>query len=177
MGGGASALEGVMAQSPNRVASDTPALLVEAAIDATIPHRREDLRDAVSVIRRFVLVRLDRDGDGVVIEAAARALGLGERSGRHAPFLRSIRRALDYDLIGLQDHNELAAVSEATLLVRRLLPPLSERLADRLPPGLALEHRRYSLAVHADESPLLRHARQLAHTHQQLGARSAEEAS
>jgi hypothetical protein len=137
------------------------------------------LGPATTWLIRHLNTRLDRDGEGTVIEAAltARALGLGPHSGRHAPFLRSIRRALDYDLIGLEEHNELAAVSEATLLVRRLLPPLSERLADRLPAGLALEHRRYGSAVHADEPPLLRHARQLARTHQQLEAQSAEEST
>jgi hypothetical protein len=124
---------------------------------------------------RHLNARLDRDGDGTVIEAAltARALGLGEHAGRHAPFLRSVRRAVDYDLIGLDENDEALGASEVTLLVRRVLPPLSERLADRLPPSLAIEHRRYGSAVHADESPLLSHVRQLARTHLQLevGAR------
>ena len=57
---------------------------------------------------RHLNARLDNDGDGTVIEAAltARALGLGEHSGRHAPFLRSIRRALDYDLVGLAESDD-----------------------------------------------------------------------
>jgi hypothetical protein len=126
---------------------------------------------------RHLNTRLDRDGDGVVIHSAstARALGLGERSGRHAPFLRSIRRAIDYDLIGIDEQDETSAATETTLLVRRLLPPLPARLAERLPPDLALDHLRFGLTVHADESPLLRHARQLARTHQTLQAGSAEE--
>lgn len=70
-----------------------------------------------------------------MIEAAltARALGLGEHIGRHAPFLRSVRRAVDYDLIGLGENDEALGASEVTLLVRQVLPPLSDRLADRLP--------------------------------------------
>ena len=111
------------------------------------------------LIRRLN-TRLDRDGDGTVIEAAltARALGLGEHAGRHAPFLRSVRRAVDYDLSSLDENDEALAASEVTLLVRRVLAPLSERLANRLPPGLALEHRRTAFTVvrYADESePLL----------------------
>jgi hypothetical protein len=110
-----------------------------------------------------------------VVEASstAKALGLGEHAGRHAPFLRSIRRAIDFDLLGLEETDALGS-GAVTLLVRRLLPPLSERLADRLPPSLALEHRRYGSGIHADESPLLGHVRQLARTHLQLemGART-----
>jgi len=123
--------------------------------------------------------RLDLDGDGTVIEAAltARALGLGEHAGRHAPFLRSIRRALDYDLIGLDEHNEPLSGGEVTLLVRQVLPPLSQRLADRLPPSVAEQQRLRDSAIHADEPSLLRHARQLARTHHRRQAQDDKEAS
>jgi len=129
---------------------------------------------------RHLNSRLDRDGEEIVIEAAltAKALGLGEHAGRHAPFLP----ALDSPRARLRPHrpdphDETHATREVTLLVRRLLPPLSDRLADRLPPSLAEQHRRYDSTIHADEAPLLRHARLLARTHRQLQGQNDKEAS
>jgi hypothetical protein len=115
-------------------------------------------------------MRLDRDGEGVVLEAAltARALGLGEHPGRHAPFLRSIRRAIDYDLVSVGRHDENAPESEVQLLVRRLVPMLSDRLAERLPEPLAREHRRARQGTAHAEGPLERRVHQLARTHQEL---------
>ena len=115
-------------------------------------------------------MRLSREGEGVVLDAAltARALGLGEHPGRHAPFLRSIRRAVDYDLISLGESDENSPESEVQLLVRRLVPMLSTRLAERLPEPLAREHHRALTRSETEETPLARRARQLARTHQQL---------
>jgi len=115
-------------------------------------------------------MRLERDGEGVVLEAAltARALGLGEHPGRHAPFLRSIRRAIDYDLVSVGERDENSPESEVQLLVRRLVPLLSNRLAERLPEPLACEHHRALTLSAGEETPLARRARQLARTHQEL---------
>lgn len=119
---------------------------------------------------RHLNARLDRDGEGVVLQAdlTARALGLGEHSGRHAPFLRSIRRAIDYDLMSVGERDDHAPDTEVSLLVRRLIPLLSDRLADRLPEPLALEHHRAVTKSTRGEIPLVSRARQLAMTHQQL---------
>jgi hypothetical protein len=115
-------------------------------------------------------MRLDHDGEGVVVEAAltARALGLGEHPGRHAPFLRSIRRAIDYDLVSVAERDENSPESLVQLLVRRLVPVLSNRLAERLPEPLAGEHHRALVRSEIEENPLARRARQLARTHQEL---------
>jgi hypothetical protein len=128
---------------------------------------------------RHLNARLERDGDGVVVEASltARALGLGEHPGRHAPFLRAIRRAIDYDLVVVGAHDETIGATEIPLLVRRLVPPLSARLADRLPEALAREHRRFSETGDSDETPLARRARQLTRTHQRLEVRGSGLAS
>ena len=119
---------------------------------------------------RHLNTRLTREGEGVIIEASAtaRALGLGEHPGKHAPFLRSIRRAIDYDLVSIAEADDERSPTELTLLVRRLVLPLSDRLCDRLPDELAREHRRLDEMRHADEIPLVRRARQLARTQQRL---------
>jgi hypothetical protein len=119
--------------------------------------------------------RLDRDGEDVVIEVAltARALGLGEHPGRHAPFLRSIRRAIDYDLVSVGERDQRSPESEVQLLVRRLVPLLSNRLAERLPEPLAREHQRALMRSAGEETPLERQVRQLARTHQELLAPAA----
>lgn len=128
---------------------------------------------------RHLNTRLERDGEGVVVEASltAGALGLGEHPGRHAPFLRAIRRAIDYDLVVVGANDEATGPTEIPLLVRRLVPPLSARLANRLPEPLARAHRNFGQTGETDETPLARRARQLARTHQRLGVRESGLAS
>ncbi|HEY5274258.1 MAG TPA: hypothetical protein VIJ34_13625 [Acidimicrobiales bacterium] len=128
------------------------------------------LGPSTTLLIRHLNIRLERDGEDVVLEAAltARALGLGEHPGRHAPFLRSIRRAIDYDLVSVGERDENSPQSEVQLLVRRLVPMLSNRLAERLPEPLAREHRCALARSETEETPLARRARQLARTHQQL---------
>src|SRR5665213_664386 len=94
-------------------------------------------------------------------------LGLGEHPGRHAPFFRAVRRAIDYDLISVGERSEKSPETEVPLLVRRLVSLLSKRLAERPPEPLAREHHRALTRTENEETPLERRARQLARTHQQ----------
>jgi hypothetical protein len=128
------------------------------------------LGPSTTLFIRHLNIRLERGGEGVIVETAltARALGLGEHPGRHAPFLRAVRRAIDYDLVSVGERDETSPESEFPLLVRRLVPPLPKRLAERLPEPLAREHRQALTRSGAEETPLARRARQLAVTHQQL---------
>ncbi len=65
----------------------------------------------------------------------ARALGLGDKGGRHSPFMRSLGRLCQFDLGQMHD--------ESTLAVRRKLPPLNRRQVIRLPDPLRDEHQRW----------------------------------
>jgi hypothetical protein len=128
------------------------------------------LGPSTTLLIRHLNIRLEHDGEGVILEAAltARALGLGEHPGRHAPFLRAVRRAIDYDLISVGERDEKSSETEVPILVRRLVPLLPKRLAERLPEPLAREHRCALTRSETEETPLARRARQLARTHQQL---------
>jgi hypothetical protein len=128
------------------------------------------LGPSTTFLIRHLNMRLTREGEGVVLDAAltARSLGLGEHLGRHAPFLRSIRRAIDYDLLSVGECDDNSPESEVQLLVRRLVPMLSNRLAERLPEPLAREHRRTLTRNAGEETPLVSRARQLERTHQEL---------
>ena len=128
------------------------------------------LGPSTTFLIRHLNMRLALEGEGVVLDAAltARSLGLGEHPGRHAPFLRSIRRAIDYDLVSVGERDENSPESEVQILVRRLVPMLSSRLAERLPEPLAREHHRALTRSTEEETPLVRRARQLARTHQEL---------
>jgi hypothetical protein len=130
------------------------------------------LGPSTTFLIRLLNARLDREGNNTVIEtsATAQALGLGEHPGRHAPFLRAVRRAIDYDLVSVGESDESSPETEILLLVRRLVPPLSKRLAERLPEPLAHEHHYALTKSERDEIPLERRAQQLARTHQQLVA-------
>src|SRR3954469_5564817 len=55
----------------------------------------------------------------------ARQLGLGDKGGRHSPFVRALTRCVQFDLAHLQDTR--------TLAVRRKLPPLNRRQVAHLP--------------------------------------------
>jgi hypothetical protein len=62
----------------------------------------------------------------------ARSLGLGDRSGRHSPFVRSINRTIQFGLARLTGAEELS--------VRRRVPPLTPARLGRLSPGLQARH-------------------------------------
>ena len=56
---------------------------------------------------RYLGARLDADPCGCTLDVGATAaLGLGERSGRHGPFLRSMARAIDFDVAALVEPGE-----------------------------------------------------------------------
>jgi hypothetical protein len=65
------------------------------------------------------------------VEELARALGLGERYGPNAPFARTLKRCVDF---------EMAEWRDTSLAVRRHLPPLARRHLRRLPESLQNRH-------------------------------------
>jgi hypothetical protein len=67
---------------------------------------------------------------------AAMELGLGNRSGQHSPFIRSIQRCCRFGAADLADGE--------TLRVRRKLPPLTRVQVERLPDGLRASHERWT---------------------------------
>jgi hypothetical protein len=73
-------------------------------------------------------------GGELNVAEVARSLGLGERSGRNGPFLRTVARSVDFDMASI--------IGPGRLAVRRLLPTLSARQIARLSPRLATEHQR-----------------------------------
>src|SRR5688572_15704318 len=85
------------------------------------------------LLRRLV-ARFDTEPDGYELDLALTAteLGLGIRSGRHSPFLRSIERCCRF---GAAQH-----VGDAVLRVRRKLPPLTRLQVARLPQVLQEAH-------------------------------------
>ncbi len=82
------------------------------------------------LIRRWV-AELDRHPNGFELPLAetARQLGLGDRGGRHSPFLRAITRTVQFDLA--------EPVAEGVLAVRRKVPPLNRRQLLHLSPAIA----------------------------------------
>ena len=63
----------------------------------------------------------------------ARCLGLGDKGGRHSPFMRSLARLVQFDLAQPQ--------GDPVLAVRRKVPPLSRRQVLRLPASLQAQHQ------------------------------------
>jgi hypothetical protein len=62
----------------------------------------------------------------------ARSLGLGDRSGRHSPFVRAINRTVQFGLARLTGPTELS--------VRRRLPSLNRGQVNRLSPAQQARH-------------------------------------
>ena len=73
----------------------------------------------------------------------ARVLGLGERTGRHSPFLRCISRLCQF---------ELAHYRGGGLVVRATLPWVETRMVVRMPAQLQNEHALWD-AADAEASP------------------------
>ena len=103
------------------------------------------------------------EGFDLDLAETARSLGLGNRSGRHSPFVRSINRAIQFGLAQLS--------GEDALSVRRRLPPLNRARLGRLSPALRARHAAWEeqqLQLRAHEHQL-RRARQLALSLMDLG--------
>jgi hypothetical protein len=75
------------------------------------------------------------EGFELSLAETARQLGLGDRGGRHSPFMRAIVRAVQFELAELR--------GDTILAVRRRLPPLNRRQVMRLSPALQIEHGRW----------------------------------
>ena len=72
------------------------------------------------------------------VHNVARALGLGDRVGRHSPVQRAVDRLCHFDLAHVR--------GGVTLLVRRDIPWLDERKVSRLPALLQVEHGQWEAA-------------------------------
>ncbi len=85
--------------------------------------------------RLFYGLEVHGDGFDLHLAETARALGLGDRTGRNAPFRRALSRLCIFELARAQGPAELA--------VRTSIPPLALRHASRLPDPLQQSHRRW----------------------------------
>lgn len=96
------------------------------------------------------------EGYGLDLGETARSLGLGDKSGRHSPFLRAINRCTQFGMAQLTGPEDIA--------VRRRLPPLGRQHLRRLSPALQARHEAWvseQAQVPAGRDQLLR-ARRLA---------------
>ncbi|MCU4186547.1 hypothetical protein K6U06_19425 [Acidiferrimicrobium sp. IK] len=120
---------------------------------------------------RRLAAGFDDAPDGFVLDLGetARSIGLGDRGGRHSPFLRSVNRMMQFEMAFLVGPDELA--------VRRRLPPLNRRQLVRLSEAQQADHARWQqrqLDAPGDDAQR-RRSRQLALSLLELGE-GAEEA-
>ncbi len=80
-------------------------------------------------------LEVHEDGFDLHLAECARALGLGSRLGKNAPFSRSLQRLCTFDLA--------RPCGPGGLAVRTAIPPLPLRHVQRLPAGLQRSHRRW----------------------------------
>jgi hypothetical protein len=127
------------------------------------------LGPSTTCLLRLLAARLARSPAGCVLDVTetARALGLGGRPGRHAPFLRTLARAIDFQMIRVEPPDALAT--------RVLLPPLPERHLARLPAALRAAHRLAAASPEPDPADRLRNqGKQLALSLASIGAAKDE---
>jgi hypothetical protein len=95
------------------------------------------LGPSTTFLLRRLAYGLDVRPDGFTLDLGetARALGLGDRPGAHAPFRRSLRRLQDFGLARPSGPGGLA--------VRTRIPPLPLRHLARLPESLQRSHARW----------------------------------
>jgi hypothetical protein len=98
---------------------------------------------ATWLIRRLAM-RLEEEPEGCLVSTAeiAGEIGLGSRQALQAAFDRAFERCCRFGLMQRGRHN--------TLFVRTLLPDLTFRMADRLPPRLRATHDRWRRSQSAD---------------------------
>jgi hypothetical protein len=116
---------------------------------------------------RRIAAGFDQDPEGfdMSLGETAQALGLGDRGGRHSPFLRTVNRMIQFDLA------QVVAPGAGELAVRRRLPPLNRRQTARLSPSLQAAHANWQ-AEQLKELPAeaqRRRGRQLALSLLELG--------
>ncbi len=86
------------------------------------------------LLRRVVAsFEVSPSGFELPLADTARSLGLGDKGGRHSPFMRALSRLVQFDLAQHQ--------GDAVLAVRRKIPPLNRRQVQRLPEHLQAEHQ------------------------------------
>jgi hypothetical protein len=117
------------------------------------------LGPSTTLLLRRLAAGLEAVPSGFAINLAetSRALGLGERTGRNGPFLRTVSRCVDFAMA--------RPAGPGALAVRTMLPPLARRHIARLPESLRAEHELLEAAVGATQSSVeeMRHrGRQLA---------------
>lgn len=90
---------------------------------------------------RRVVTGLDEAAEGFTLDlpSCARELGLGDKGGRSSPFARALGRLVQFDLARWHP-------GEASLAVRRRVPPLNRRQVTHLPEGLRARHERWQAA-------------------------------
>jgi hypothetical protein len=122
---------------------------------------------------RHIATGFDTHPDGFELPLAdtARRLGLGDKGGRHSPFMRALGRCVQFDLACVDDTGE-----QPVLSVRRKVPPLSRRQVVKLPELLQVAHQRWQ--EHQLRTPpveqMRRRSRQLALSLVELGEDSDE---
>lgn len=100
-------------------------------------------------------LEVHRHGFDLDLSETARALGLGERMGKNAPFRRALQRLCTFELARAHGPGGLA--------VRTVVPPLPLRLLGRLPESLQVSHRRWASEQRLPEpEQMRRRARRLA---------------
>ena len=123
------------------------------------------LGPSTTFLLRHVVTTLEAAPAGFDLPLAvtARRLGLGDKGGRHSPFMRSLARLVQFELAQLVD--------ERTLAVRLRVPPLNRGQLLRLPDAVQAAHTEWQ-ARQLDTPPveqLRRRSRQLALTYLETG--------
>ncbi|HET9059568.1 MAG TPA: hypothetical protein VFN61_06580 [Acidimicrobiales bacterium] len=72
------------------------------------------------------------EGFDLDMSDTARSLGIGDKTGRHAPLIRAVNRTIQFGMSKLN--------GTADLLVRRSLPPLNRQQLSRLPNSVQARH-------------------------------------
>lgn len=95
------------------------------------------LGPSTTFLLRHLVTTLESNPQGfeLTLAVTARRLGLGDKGGRHSPFMRSLARLVQFEMAQLAD--------ATTLAVRRRVPPLNRRQVLRLPELLQMDHQRW----------------------------------
>ena len=128
------------------------------------------LGPSTTFLLRHLVTSLEAAADGfeLPLGITARRLGLGDKGGRHSPFMRSLARLVQFDLAQMEDAR--------TLAVRRRVPPLNRRQVLHLPELLQTAHHHWQeqqLRTPPLEA-MRRRSRQLALTYLETGLDTEE---